>query len=497
MPALFPRRIARAVLPLLLLLLCSGHIGSPDVWYDGAAGPYSIRVLVRPPKVVPGLADVVVRVRGGASRVLVTPAHGDTGPEGAPPPDVAKPLAADTEVFTAQLWLMARGPYRIIIAIDGPSGKATAVVPVTASATERLPMPRWTGMLLVLGLLFLLAGLISIAAAAARESLLMPGVIPGSREQRRGHAGMAITFVVACVILFGGWKWWAAVDAAHRSKLDRPWGAAAEVVAGDLMFWITERDWAQRTDSLWLRSNARATAASILPDHGKQMHMFVIRDDKSALGHLHPVTRDDRAFRTVVPALPSGAYRIYGDIVEDNGATHTMVTKLELADTTTRAMSLPDTDDALWTGPAVGALTGLESVLDDGSRLRWLSASPPTAGAELEIAVAVVDSLGKALDVDPYMGMAGHAIIAAADDSVFVHLHPLGTISTAAQQAMSAGVAGMTTSHGMHPGSATNVASRISFPYAFPRAGTYRVWVQIKRNGRILTGARDVTVTNP
>jgi hypothetical protein len=87
----------------------SAHVGSPDVWYDGPAGPYSIRVLVRPPRVVPGLAEIIVRVRGGADRVLVAPARWDTGEEGTPAPDVAQPVRGDPELFSGRLWLMARG----------------------------------------------------------------------------------------------------------------------------------------------------------------------------------------------------------------------------------------------------------------------------------------------------------------------------------------------------------------------------------------------------
>jgi hypothetical protein len=42
----------------------AAHIGSPDVFLDGLAGPYRIFVTIRPPHAIPGVADVEVLTTG-------------------------------------------------------------------------------------------------------------------------------------------------------------------------------------------------------------------------------------------------------------------------------------------------------------------------------------------------------------------------------------------------------------------------------------------------
>jgi hypothetical protein len=37
-------------------------------------------------------------------------------------------------------------------------------------------------------------------------------------------------------------------------------------------------------------------------------------------------------------------------------------------------------------------------------------------------------------------------------------------------------------------------SSEVSFPYGFPKAGLYRIFVQIKRSGRVQTGVFDTHV---
>jgi hypothetical protein len=96
------------------------------------------------------------------------------------------------------------------------------------------------------------------------------------------------------------------------------------------------------------------------------------------------------------------------------------------------------------------------------------------------------------------MGMLGHAAVRRSDGSVFAHIHPIGTISMASQIFFLTAAAKQTgqpapVDHSMHEMHAGNDGT-VSFPYAFPQAGSYRIWVQTKIQGKVVTGVFDVTV---
>ena len=71
-------------------LAVEAHIGSPNVFLEDKAGEYPVRVVIRPPQVVPGLAEITVRVQPPVQRVTVLPVFWRAGREGAPPPDEAR-----------------------------------------------------------------------------------------------------------------------------------------------------------------------------------------------------------------------------------------------------------------------------------------------------------------------------------------------------------------------------------------------------------------------
>jgi hypothetical protein len=355
-------------------------------------------------------------------------------------------------------------------------------------------MTRATSIPLVAACAFLFFGLVWIVGAGVRESLLPPGLQPDRGYARRARIAMTVAAGMIALVMFGGWRWWSAVDAAHRGRLDRPWKATASLQQRDststaLSFEINEAQWLTRQDSAWLYRNPGAASGRLIPDHGKIMHMFVMREpDHDVFAHVHPRSAGPTSFVATIPRLPPGDYRIYADIVEESGTTRTVVARTSVGQdgpaTISSADPARDEDDAAWNGAAAGSLRASDQPLDSITTLRRLRTDDIRAGDPIELTYDVLNRDGTAASIEPYMGMAGHAVVTRDDGEVFVHLHPLGTISMAAQQALGGG----------HAMASAPAAGRISFPYSFPEAGRYRVWVQVKRAGRILTAAHDYTV---
>jgi hypothetical protein len=182
-----------------------------------------------------------------------------------------------------------------------------------------------------------------------------------------------------------------------------------------------------------------------------------------------------------------------------------------------------DLDNSYWLGrPAAvpeRGVAAVAAVFADGSALAWRRGTAPiVAGDELMLRFTMLGPDGAPAPLEPYMGMLAHAAVARRDGRVFVHLHPSGSISMAAQQVLRAAdsltfadVSGlrpppvapdMTGSHAVHaaggaaPADAAAPATAVTIPYAFPEPGRYRMFVQVKRAGAVRTAAFDVTVAS-
>ena len=328
-----------------------------------------------------------------------------------------------------------------------------------------------------------MGGAIAIVRAAAVDAVAPDAGAPetASRGGGRGRRTVAVATAVIVLALVLGQRWWGAVDRQYLGRMYRPRPLIAAVRTGGAGGVL-----ALETGGAEFRERR---PPEYIEDHGKPMHLFVVAEARDAFAHLHPAPTGDGAFEVALPPLPDGRYRLFADVVRDDGLAETLTGEVLLrAPRAGGGAPAPDPDDSWQAGAATAAA---RQVLADGSEMTWEDASAPLVSGTLSaLRFTVTTAEGRPAALEPYMGMLGHAAILRDDATVFVHVHPVGTVSMAAQDAFARRVGEAPAGHSAHAVSAATV----SFPYSFPRPGRYRLWVQVKRAGAVLTGVFDANV---
>src|SRR6476646_6632769 len=148
----------------LFAFAARAHVGSPDVFYDGMVGPYSARITIRMPNVVPGRAEISVRVQSAQPvEVSFLPLYSLIAVTNAPPPDIGRLVTGETNLYAGELWLMSFGAYSVEVRIKGKEGEGSTQIPVTSVAIRQLPLPFLLGKILLVLAAVLVIGGIGIA----------------------------------------------------------------------------------------------------------------------------------------------------------------------------------------------------------------------------------------------------------------------------------------------------------------------------------------------
>jgi hypothetical protein len=506
-------RIVWLAFAILIAIPLAAHVGSPDVFFQGDAGPYHLVVSIRTPQMIPGIAEIQIRSSApGVREVKVVPLYivGE-GSKYPPPPDVLLPSKDDPQFFSGKLWLMASGSWQVRIEADGDAGSGTIAVPVPAAARNTMPMQKGLGALLGGLMVLLVAGIVSIIGAARREGQLEPGQQAGPAQKRAARIVMAGAFLVVAAVLAGGAFWW---NSAAAKLSDRMIYKAPELfvslVPGDKMI-------LRIGDSKWHTRRPETVATPLMPDHGHLMHLFLIRmPEMDRFYHLHPVADKGGVFLDDLPPIAAGRYKVFADIVRVSGFPDTLTAEIGMPQTVGK---LAGDDSTVTARPlstnlqsANDSSANLISPLSDGTRMIWeREPGPLPANQLLWFKFRVEDANGTAVaSLEPYMGMAGHAEFVRSDLSVFAHVHPGGSVPMAAVELADATLrAKVETAASSNSASSNlpakpdmnmsdmttgNIGPAVSFPYGFPKAGAYRIFVQVKHDGHVETGVFDAEV---
>ena len=507
-----------------------GHVGSPNVFFEGRAGAYSVYAVVRPPAALPGPAQVSVRLQEPDIRsVSLVPVLYQAGPEGSPLPVVAQRVPGEPQLWTAEVWLLRPGSYTIHLTIDGARGAGESTVPVNALGMQNQQM---TGglraTLLAAGLLLILSALL-IVGAVAREGGLAWREQPEKRAALRGLRASGIAAILLAASIAAVAVRWRNMDLAYRTQgvqKPEPVMAAVRTEGQQVLLELRQTEQSMSVPS-W---------DSLVPDHGKLMHLFLMRQpDLNVFAHLHPVRQNGRTFVLEAPALPAGGYELFGDVTFENGMNQTVIANVTLPEPAGALLAPPplvtnfpgdvicgfsggpaatagqiarDLDDSWHVGqdepvrlgnrlPKNYPGGGLISRLMGGNTLFFENAGEVASGLGNSMRFAAFRPDGTEAALQPYMGMLGHAAVRRADGSVFVHLHPSGSFSMASQEVFrqrEGGARAGAAIAGMNDSTVSISSNRVAFPYEFPKTGLYRVWVQVRITGRVLTGVYDLDI---
>jgi len=183
--------------------------------------------------------------------------------------------------------------------------------------------------------------------------------------------------------------------------------------------------------------------------HEKLFHAFVVGPDLNYFNHGHPVLQGSGVFTYPVVFPTGGMFRVLGDFYPD-GATPQLIAE---------TVVVPGV------GPAPAQLSRDYSTKSDQNMQVSLTTLPeqPAAGTRTQMTFRVdpVDGFEK------YLGAWGHMLVASDDLIDMMHLHPFRA----------------------------DGGPDVRFDVVFPRAHTYRVWVQFQRKGVVNTVHFDVPVT--
>ena len=449
----------------------AAHVGSSDVFLEGLAGPYRLLVTVRPPIAIPGVADVeVLATTDDLKDVHIVPLPlAGQGAKFAPVADRAARSKDDPKLFTGHLWLMSAGAWQVRVTVAGDKGEGTLSVPVPTLPQRTLAMTTSLGIILFVLMMLLASGFVAIASAMAREARLGAGEMLDARAKRRGRIAGAIATVVVTIVMFLGNMWWGVEATAYDRYVYKPLTATPTLTTDTLRLDLHDPGWigSRRLDDF-------------VTDHGHLMHLFVLSPSLDRLWHLHPDQTATGRFEQKLPSIPPGNYELFADVVHATGVPETVTGQF--------IVGPPEG------GPSHEPLTGDDSAWfwSDGEKehIQWIrDANTPLVTKKLTLfTFRVVDDDGKpATDLELYMGMPGHAVFVKKDRKVFAHVHPSGSAPMAA---MDLAMPGMN-AHAQHQ---VSTPSTVTFPYGFPEPGLYKIFVQVKRAGQVITGAFDADV---
>ena len=224
------------------------------------------------------------------------------------------------------------------------------------------------------------------------------------------------------------------------------------VTADGLLFVPTETRLEPGVEQPW-SFRITDTEGSVVRDfeevHGERIHLIVVRRDLTPFQHLHPEMEGDGTWSVHLELPAPGVYRAFVDVVVDGRPT-TLGVDLFAPGTVKIAPRPPSSRQA---------------TADDYEVL--LRSDEVVTGEDMVLEFEVRRNGEAVSELAPYLGARGHLVALREGDLAYLHVHPLETDSE---------------------------GGIVEFRARFPTQGRYRLFLQARPEGELITTSFDVHI---
>ncbi|NES99744.1 MAG: hypothetical protein F6K61_04040 [Sphaerospermopsis sp. SIO1G1] len=182
----------------------------------------------------------------------------------------------------------------------------------------------------------------------------------------------------------------------------------------------------------------------------KMMHLIVVSNDLEHFDHLHPEYKGNGRFQVSTKFPNPGEYVLFSDYKPAGKAETVSLTNLKIPGNVPLPKSLAKYEK-------------IKTISDTKINLKY-SPEKIKAGKDVHLTFYIQDQDNQAVkDLKPYLGEKGHLVIIKSSsvltESDYIHAHAMKN----------------------------SPDENIKFHTKFPQPGTYKMWMQFNRNGKIKT----------
>lgn len=208
----------------------------------------------------------------------------------------------------------------------------------------------------------------------------------------------------------------------------------------------TAHDW-----TYWIRDEDGVVVTEFEETHDRLGHLILVRRDLTEFQHLHPELAADGSWSTEFTLPAPGAYRAFVDVLV-GGQPTTLGVDLFASGTAEYETHPGSSREA--TAERYDVAMTPETIT-------------PNRSTMLEFEVR---HDGDVVRLDPYLGALGHLVALRDGDLAYLHVHPEETDPE---------------------------DGRVQFAVRFPTPGRYRLFLQAKPHGELITTSFDVSTGEP